>query len=40
VEELTAAGIVTRAVPLLMTDIGATAAIASAAMDLAASVRR
>jgi LPPG:FO 2-phospho-L-lactate transferase len=37
---LTADGIVTRAVPLLMTDLDATAAIAAAALDLAESVRR
>jgi LPPG:FO 2-phospho-L-lactate transferase len=40
VAELTPLGIATRAVPLLMTDVDATAAIASAALDLAASVRR
>jgi LPPG:FO 2-phospho-L-lactate transferase len=40
VDELVPLGIATRAVPLLMTDVPATAAIASAALDLAASVRR
>ena len=39
VEPLAAAGIVTRAVPLLMTDLAATAAIAAAALDLAEGVR-
>jgi LPPG:FO 2-phospho-L-lactate transferase len=36
VAELTAAGIATRAVPLLMTDLAATTAMAAAALDLAA----
>jgi LPPG:FO 2-phospho-L-lactate transferase len=40
VDILTPLGIETRAVPLLMTDLDATAAIAAAALDLAASVRR
>jgi len=40
VEELTADGIETRAVPLLMTDVAATAAMAAAALALAESVRR
>ncbi len=40
VDELTPLGIETRAVPLLMTDLASTAAIASAALDLAANVRR
>jgi LPPG:FO 2-phospho-L-lactate transferase len=40
VDELTQLGIATRAVPLLMTDLDATAAIAAAAIDLAESVRR
>ncbi|CAB4851008.1 unannotated protein [freshwater metagenome] len=40
VDELTPLGIATRAVPLLMTDIEATASIASAALDLAASITR
>ncbi len=40
VDELAAAGIETRAVPLLMTDLAATAAIAAAALHLAESVRR
>jgi LPPG:FO 2-phospho-L-lactate transferase len=39
VAELTAEGIPTRAAPLLMTDVESTAAMASAALDLAASVR-
>jgi LPPG:FO 2-phospho-L-lactate transferase len=39
-DELTPLGIVTRALPLLMTDLDATAAIAAAALDLAESVRR
>lgn len=40
VAPLEALGIATRAVPLLMTDLDATAAIAAAALDLAAAVRR
>ncbi len=40
VDELIGLGIATRAVPLLMTDLDATAAIAAAAIDLAESVRR
>ena len=40
VEELSADGIETRAVPLLMTDVPATAAMAAAALALAESVRR
>ncbi len=40
VAELTPLGIETRAVPLLMTDVDATAAIAGAALALAESVRR
>jgi LPPG:FO 2-phospho-L-lactate transferase len=40
VDALAGDGIVTRAVPLLMTDLDATAAIAAAALDLAESVRR
>jgi LPPG:FO 2-phospho-L-lactate transferase len=40
VDELTPLGIETRAVPLLMTDLDATAAIAAAALALAESVRR
>jgi LPPG:FO 2-phospho-L-lactate transferase len=40
VDELTPLGIATRAVPLLMTDLGATAAIAGEALALAESVRR
>jgi LPPG:FO 2-phospho-L-lactate transferase len=40
VEVLTPLGISTRAVPLLMTDVEATAAIAAAALALAADVRR
>jgi len=40
VHELTPLGIATRAVPLLMTDLDATAEIAAAAIDLAESVRR
>jgi len=40
VDELTPLGIATRAVPLLMTDLDATAAIAVAALELAESVRR
>jgi len=40
VEALTPLGISTRAVPLLMTDVEATAAIAAAALALAADVRR
>jgi len=40
VDDLAEAGIATRAVPLLMTDLDATAAIAAAALDLAESVRR
>jgi LPPG:FO 2-phospho-L-lactate transferase len=40
VDELTPLGIATRAVPLLMTDLDATAAIAAAALGLAESVRR
>jgi LPPG:FO 2-phospho-L-lactate transferase len=40
VDELTPLGIATRAVPLLMTDLDATAAIASAALDLAVELRR
>lgn len=40
VDELTTLGITTRAVPLLMTDVEATASIAAAALDLAESVRR
>jgi len=40
VEALEPLGIATRAVPLLMTDVPATAEIAAAALDLAASVRR
>jgi LPPG:FO 2-phospho-L-lactate transferase len=40
VEALEPLGIATRAVPLLMTDAPSTAEIASAALDLAASVRR
>ena len=40
IDTLTPLGIVTRAVPLLMTDVIAPAAIASAALDLAESVRR
>jgi LPPG:FO 2-phospho-L-lactate transferase len=39
VAELTAAGIRTRAVPLLMTDLAATTAMAAAALDLAATLR-
>ena len=40
VDGLLAIGIETRAVPLLMTDVDATAAIAAAALDLAESLRR
>ena len=40
VDELTPLGIATRAVPLLMTDLDTTAAIAAAALDLAEGVRR
>ena len=40
VAPLGALGIATRAVPLLMTDLNATASIAGAALDLARSVRR
>jgi LPPG:FO 2-phospho-L-lactate transferase len=40
VEQVTDAGIACRAVPLLMTDAGATAAMAAAALDLAGQVRR
>jgi LPPG:FO 2-phospho-L-lactate transferase len=40
VDELAPLGIATRAVPLLMTDLDATAAIAAAALELAQSVRR
>jgi LPPG:FO 2-phospho-L-lactate transferase len=40
VEELTPLGIATRAVPLLMTDLDTTAAIAATALALAESVRR
>ena len=40
VEELTPLGIATRAVPLLMTDVAATAAIAGEALALAEAVRR
>jgi LPPG:FO 2-phospho-L-lactate transferase len=40
VDALEPLGIVTRAVPLLMTDLAATAAIAAAALDLAEGVRR
>ena len=40
VDELTPLGIATRAVPLLMTDLAATAAIAGEALALAESVRR
>ena len=40
VELLEPLGIATRAVPLLMTDLDATAAIACATMDLAEEVRR
>ena len=39
VDKLSAEGIRTRAVPLWMTDIAATAAIADAALELAAEVR-
>jgi LPPG:FO 2-phospho-L-lactate transferase len=39
VEELTAIGVMTRAVPLLMTDPPAAAALANAALDLAAALR-
>jgi LPPG:FO 2-phospho-L-lactate transferase len=40
VREVTEAGIACRSVPLLMTDLPATAAMAAAALDLAADVRR
>ncbi len=40
VEGVEAAGITARAVPLLMTDVAATAAMAAAALDLAAALRR
>jgi LPPG:FO 2-phospho-L-lactate transferase len=40
VDELSPLGIVTRAVPLLMTDLDATATIAAAALELADTVRR
>ena len=39
VAELTSLGIGTRAVPLLMTDLDSTAAIAAAALDLASGLR-
>ena len=40
VEEIAAAGVACRAVPLMMTDTAATAAMAQAAIDLAGEVRR
>jgi LPPG:FO 2-phospho-L-lactate transferase len=40
VDPLTAAGIASRAVPLMMSDVEATAAMAAATLDLAAEVRR
>jgi LPPG:FO 2-phospho-L-lactate transferase len=40
VEELSGSGIAVRAVPLLMTDVEATARIAASALDLAAGLRR